>query len=597
LVRAAPDNRPSTRALFLPLVLALALASLGFLPRIRSNPILLGSCVGTGAVLLVWWALLRFPYRGRTLKLDIVLRPEHYVQLVAQLAIYVYWAFYWSPIQDAAALIVAQLVFAYAFDMLLAWSRRETYTLGFGPFPIIFSINLFLRFRDDLFVLQFVLVAAAFLAKELIRWNKDGRRVHIFNPSSFPLALASVILLLTHTTHLTWGVDIATELFRPPQIYLFLFLVSLPGQFRFGITTMSLAAVVTAYGVGLAYFAATGTYLFIDSHIPIAVFLGMLLLITDPATAPRTELGRIIFGAMYGASTVGLYALLDSMGAPTFYDKLLQVPILNLSVQMIDRAARSPKLAWLDPARLGRSLRPMRRNLAYTSVWVVVFTAMSFAQGVGDTHRGHFIPFWQKACAENRRGACETLTIMESTYCEGGSAWACNDLGVLLVRKNADSPSKAATAFQRACSLGLAAGCRNGVVESTGIGELTLVPPRLADYPIILNEGKGPLASGTPVELYQRACEQGWLVGCESAAFAHLRGEGTTRDPARAVDYLDRACRGGLGSACSNVGFMFKSGDGVPRDDARALGYLKKACDQGFNKACRWLEEQRSATN
>ena len=77
--------------------------------------------------------------------------------------------------------------------MLLTWSRRETYTLTFVPFPIVFSINLFLRFRDDYFALQFVLVAVAFLAKELIRWQKEGRRVHIFNPSSFALAIFSIL--------------------------------------------------------------------------------------------------------------------------------------------------------------------------------------------------------------------------------------------------------------------------------------------------------------------------------------------------------------------------------------------------------------------
>jgi hypothetical protein len=43
--------------------------------------------------------------------------------------------------------MAGQLLFAYAFDMLLGWSRRERYTLGFGPFPVIFSINLFLWFR------------------------------------------------------------------------------------------------------------------------------------------------------------------------------------------------------------------------------------------------------------------------------------------------------------------------------------------------------------------------------------------------------------------------------------------------------------------
>ena len=51
-----------------------------------------------------------------------------------------------------------------------------------------------------------------------------------------------------------------------------------------------------------------GTYLFIDSYIPIAVFLGMHLLFTDPSTSPRTELGRLIFGAIYGLSVIVLYA-------------------------------------------------------------------------------------------------------------------------------------------------------------------------------------------------------------------------------------------------------------------------------------------------
>ena len=413
----------------MPLALAIALVSLTWLPRIWSNAILVESIAGAGAVLLAWWTLIWSKARGRGFKVDIVLRPEHYMQAVAQLAIYVYWGFYWQPIPDAAALLAAQVVFAYAFDMLLTWSRRDAYTLSFGPIPIIFSINLFLLFRDDFFILQFVLVAVAFLAKELIRWNKDGRRVHIFNPSSFPLALASVVLLLTHTTNLTWGEDIATQLFRPPQIYLFLFLVSLPGHYRFGITTMSLSAVLTTYGFGLAYFAATGTYFFVDSYIPVAVFLGMLLLVVDPASAPRTELGRIMFGVLYGLSTVVLYALLNKMGAPAFYDKLLQIPIMNLSVQLIDRAARSPRLAWLDPSRLGCSLQPTRRKLAYTSAWVVVFGAMSFAQGVGDHHPGHRLPFWQTACDQNLRNGCGNLAAIESTLCSRGSGWACNEHG------------------------------------------------------------------------------------------------------------------------------------------------------------------------
>src|SRR5256714_15569079 len=150
-------------------------------------------------------------------------------------------------------------------------------------------------------------------------------------------------------------------------MYLKLFLIGLPGQFFFGVTTMTMSAVVTTYAFGLVYLAATGIYFFYDSYIPIAVFLGMHLLFTDPSTSPRTELGRIIYGAAYGLSTVALYQLLGSKGMPTFYDKLLQVPILNLSIQGIDRLARSRWLHAFDPSALGRSLAPLRRNLAYIS--------------------------------------------------------------------------------------------------------------------------------------------------------------------------------------------------------------------------------------
>src|SRR3954465_12586796 len=131
--------------------------------------------------------------------------------------------------------------------MLLAWSRRDRYTLGFGPFPIILSTNLFLWFKADWFYLQFLMIAVGLLAKELISWTKDGKRSHIFNPSSFPLGLFSLVLILTSTTNMPWGREVATTLFQPPHLYLFIFLIGLPGQFLFGVTTMTMSAVVTTY--------------------------------------------------------------------------------------------------------------------------------------------------------------------------------------------------------------------------------------------------------------------------------------------------------------------------------------------------------------
>jgi Flp pilus assembly protein TadD len=366
------------RAMAIPLAFLLLLAGMTLLPTVRATPGLLWAFCGAAAALSGWAAVLLATARraGRTLNVEIALRKQHYLQACAQGTVLAYWGWYWRDVYDYAYLIAAQLIFAYAFDALLTWSRRDTYTLGFGPFPIIFSTNLFLWFRPEWFYLQFTMVAGGMAAKELIRWNRDGRRVHIFNPSSFPLAVVSLILIATGTTHLTWGEQIASTQLIPPHIYLLIFLVSLPGQFLFGVASMTLAAVTTAYLFGLAHFAATGSHFFIEPSIPIAVFLGMHLLFTDPSTSPRTELGRLMFGVLYGLSVVALFALLGRAGAPTFYDKLLGVPILNLMVQWIDRAARWAPLRRFDPSALGRSLTPRWRHVAYSAAWAVVFTMM-----------------------------------------------------------------------------------------------------------------------------------------------------------------------------------------------------------------------------
>lgn len=473
------------RALAIPMLFIAGLASLALYPPLRQNPRLFWSVLASAAVLLGWSGVtfVRARREGRTFDLEIAFRPQHYVQACAHSAIFLYWGWYWAPVYAHAHLILAQLLFAYAFDMLLGWSRRDAYTLGFGPFPIVLSTNLFLWFRDDWFVLQFLMVAVGFAAKECIRWNKDGRQVHIFNPSSFSLTVFSVALLATGMTGITWGQDIAITQFYPPQMYLFLFAIALPGQLLFGVTTMTMAAVLTTYVIGLVYYGLTGTYFFYDSYIPIAVFLGMHLLFTDPSTAPRTELGRLMFGAIYGMSTIVLYELLARAGLPTFYDKLLQVPLMNLTIQRLDRAVRSGWLRRLDPSSIGGALRPRQRYLAYVSIWIVAFAAISAAQGLGDHHRGQWVPFWQQACAANSPRACAYLTQLYSTLCHAGSGWSCHELRAL---------------------------------EETGrVDALAVRPiPPVDELPILLRGSKGPITD-RPTSLFARACEQGWPTYCE----------------------------------------------------------------------------------
>ena len=476
----------------------------------------LGAAAGLGA----WYVALlaRARRSGRTLALEVVLKKQHYLQACVQGSLLVYWGWYWPPVYAFAPFLLAQLVFAYAFDMLLVWSRRDIYTLGFAPFPVVISINLFLWFKPDWFYLQFGLVALGLAAKELIRWHRDGRLVHIFNPSSFPLAVFSVVLLAAGQSDITWGQTIASTQFYPPHMYLVLFLLGLPGQLLFGVTTMTMSAVLTTYVFGRLYFAATGIYFFYDSYIPISVFLGMHLLFNDPATSPRTELGRILYGALYGLSAVGLYQLLGSAGMPTFYDKLLQVPLLNLSAKWIDRLTGKAPI-------LPRSLTVRQRNLAYMSGWAVIFAAMSATQAVGDSHPGQWLPFWRKACEDGRAYACPYLADLETTFCDRGSGWACNEAGLLhiaLSRSGEDlrrlDPAGAAQPLRRGCELGFAAACGNLRTLTSGTGQFSSAPPAIEDWPVILRGSKGEIRERDPAALYALACREGWPGACGHSA-------------------------------------------------------------------------------
>ena len=520
--RTAPASAPTprtlavspARAVALPLLFTAGLLACVLYAPVREQPRLLWSCLGSAAILIAWTlALLASALRTQRLfVLQVMLRPQHYVQACAHASILLYWGWYWRPVYEFAPLIVAQLCFAYALDALISYSRRGSYTLGFGPFPIILSTNLFLWFKHDWFYLQLLMIAVGFAAKEFIHWTKDGRQTHIFNPSSFTLTIFSLALIATGASDLTWGQDIAITQFYPPHMYLFLFLIAMPGQLLFGVTTMTLSAVLTTYLWGLAYYGATGTYYFIDSYIPIAVFLGMHLLFTDPSTSPGTELGRIIFGALYGLTTIALYQLLGQAGLPTFYDKLLQVPMLNLTIRGIDRAVRSGVLRRFDPAQVGRSLPLRHRRLAYIAVWACVFALMSTAQGVGDRHRGQFVPFWQQACQQDRSYACRYLAQMQTNYCNAGAAWSCNELGILQGERNGDRPGAIAS-IQRGCDLGFQPACAN-VTALAGDGALVTGSPPLEDLAILLRGSKGPIADRTSASLYTLACGQGWPDSC-----------------------------------------------------------------------------------
>jgi hypothetical protein len=558
------------------------LACFSLIPWVSANPRLAGSIWAACGALLVFLVLVRHraARAGRVLSYSVVPKPVHYVQLTMHTSIYLYWGWYWREVYHYAPLIVAQIVFVYVLDMLLCWSRRDKWILGFGPFPIVLSTNLFLWFKDDWFFLQFLLVSTGVLCKEFITWRRDGRRTHIFNPSAIALAIFSIGLLATHSTYLTWGEEVAVSQGRPPHIYLEIFAVGLVVQALFSVTLVTLAAAAALDVLNLMYTGSTGLYYFVDSNIPIAVFLGLHLLVTDPATSPRRNAGKVLFGAAYGALVFGLYTVLGWMVAPTFYDKLLCVPPLNLLIPPLDRAG-----AALEARFRQITYRPVQANFAHMAVWIGLFTVMITTGFVGGRHPGSDPEFWRKACESGKQDACQTWVRTMNVTCQHGSGLACLTLGVVWNegRVVARDRSESGKNFARACDLGMQYSCPSlvALVKENGPDVFRAACDRGdGESCFVLGSlyyagGGVPKDPAAAVALFRQSCKNGWPRGCGGLAECYRAGQGTSADAAQASAYFEKACRGGVAASCFAAGTMYRG----MKDEVRARQRFQQACD------------------
>jgi hypothetical protein len=317
-----------------------------------------------------WQAMLLSAVRsgGQSLRIENGIRQPHYVQGILQCCLYVYWGLYWGGVWQYTPLIAVQLLFAYALESVLSWSKYRVWRAGFGPVPVVLSINLFLWFREEYFFLQLSLIALTYFCKEIIRWRRDGRSTHIFNPSAFSLACVSAALLAADSLSLTRGSEITESLTLPPNVFEVIFLLGVVVQLLY-LTTLVTAGALLAqflmYGLSSAIVGVPISRL----PIEVSVFLGLTLLVTDPSTSPRTNVGKLLFGVTYGAGAFLLYIGLRLIHQPAFVDKILMVPVVNLMVPQFDRVGtavnmRFERWVWLPALRHARV------------VWVVLYAGL-----------------------------------------------------------------------------------------------------------------------------------------------------------------------------------------------------------------------------
>ena len=540
---ARPDETLSSKfAHRLSLGLFALMFGLCVLPRVHAHPVVLGSVVGAGGLLAAWHLYLH--KSGRALSVLKNVKKPHYIQMFCHSMIYAYWGWEWRHVYDYVPLLLAQICFAYLFDMALTWHRHGKFFAGFGHIPIVLSTNLFIWFKDEAYFWQLPMLALAFLSKDLLQWNRDGVRRHIFNPSGFALAVASLILIPTQSAHLTWAEEIATTLARPDHIFVWIFGLGLLVQMAFPVVLMSLSAFVACLLFGAMHFNETGLYVFVDTAIPIAVFLGLTFLFTDPATSPSSTAGKLIFGFLYGAAVVLEFNWLQTLGRPaigahavvnlTYFDKLLQVPVLNLLVPLIDRLGR-----FIGTERFGFDINVPRVRYASVGVYALVFAATLPSL---TAHPGRDANFWADRCERGTKQACLSLSAMLGDACQNETFAACDTLGTMY------------------------------------------------------EDGAGvPVNESYAAILHERACLGAVAKACTNLGVMMLEGRGGPKDATKAAGLFLRACDGGDGDGCQNARTVYRGGGGggVEVDlgrarelEVKARGLYAQACDSGEREAC-----------
>ncbi len=566
-------------------------------PRVRGEPGLLWSILGAavlgGAFAAV--AILQARARERALEIELWPKAPHLLQIAAHGVVYGYWAWHHPPTAEQLVLVAAQIPFAYLLEMGVGWRRYGRFRLGFGPIPIVGSINLFLWMVDALFAVQFLMVALAYASREYFKWTREGQRRHIFNPSAIALALVSIVLIATGSTELARGEEIAVSLGAGPHCYTAIFIAGLIVQIRFPVVLTTLAAVGSNLLLGWLWHASTGTWYYIDTAIPVAVFLGMTLLVTDPATSPRNGVGQVLYGALYGLSVFGLYTGLDALSEGfwsrdiTYFDKLLAVPLLNLMTPLLQRMGEA-----LTPATLAARLAPTRWNALHVATYAGVFL---LAQPALTESPGRAVEPWVAACAAEESGACfrlgkvysnrcvvaeppagcvEAAPMVLPEACAGGLPTACALYGRMLALGTAAIPADPAASVAP-----LETACEGGRYDACG------------QLGLMLWKGHGmPIDTNRADTLLEKACDGGIGVSCEHLG-TMLDAVGPPGSRYRAILALERGCAKQHAIACAMAGEWYATGKGVHQSRRQAREMLGQACKLGLQPACRRRDELR----
>jgi hypothetical protein len=298
-------------------------------------------------------------------------RLPHLLPAAIQVALFAYWAVYWPIVRDHVPSLLVELLMAFAADAAFSFARFGSWRVGASPLPIVLSANLFAWFFTPGIV---VFIVVAFASKALLR--RGGR--HVLNPSAAGLTVGGVCTAVAPGVFAFGGVFHTMN--TAPNLAELVVLLALVPQLRFRILPVSIGAVLALWSTDN------------PTVLRPSVLLAVVLLATDPATIPRTDLGKLAFGAFVGFGIAGVSVFLRYVGVPDDFSKVMPIPVANALVPQFDaigsgiasrvgafwrraaeRYARGPGIeAWVRRALAGRPSALLASNGALVALWLLL---------------------------------------------------------------------------------------------------------------------------------------------------------------------------------------------------------------------------------
>ena len=571
------------------LLLTVFLGCLGLWPRLWTHPSLWGSWLVAQSLmptmLVIIWCKARQSSsdlkKQASFDIKFSLTLKQVIQQLAQVSIYVGLSIHWPQMREQLPLTLAQVIFAYQLDIFWVWLKRSPqYRLSLSPTPIILSINLFIWFKDSVFYWQWLLIIFAVFSRSLFTYEEVIRveeptetkkeiklTRNIFNPSALAIAVAGLLLIITRSTHLTWGESLAIQHGAGDYAYWTIFGAGFLAQFFVPIAWVTMAGTLSYLALDSIYYQIFSSYQFIDTAIPPAVFLGLNLLITDPRTIPKKRFGQISYGIAYACLSFACFSLLKIMVEPaqgstpafnpSFLDKALAIPILNLSVPLINR--------------LSSSQSPIRHTgfnkFTLALSWLLLFTLYVHPQL--KAHPGKKLIFWTESCHDDMEQsrlqttpspACQVRDHLLAIQCEAGDLKLCHNLALSPWTK----PKRAQHILEDNCQKRLSLSC-------LVLGEQY--------YDQALHMRKQNLSPQQVLPLVNKA-QALWSPICGLKESVSM----VTDRPLQAN--LNDAERQTLSQACFHLANLLATAWARRPQMTQALLHLERACQYGLQQAC-----------